>query len=169
MKPAGHKADEKPAVDNRGVARVLHHIADLLEFQDDNPFKLRAYRLAAEVIEERQDSLAAMAARGGAKELQKIPGIGNSISAQILEIIATGTSPVFEALKAVTPETVLDLRRLPGIGLKTAQQLYRDYGVTNLEDLQAFVEGGGLHFVPGLGAKKIQRIQAALLRSQSAA
>jgi DNA polymerase (family 10) len=169
MKRTGYKAAGKPAVDNRDVARVLHRIADLLEFQDANPFKLRSYRLAAETVEELRDSLAEMAARGGAKELQKIPGVGKSISAQILEIITTGTSSAFEALKAATPETVLDLRRVRGIGLKTAQMLYRDFGIKNLEDLQAFVEGGGLHVIPGLGAKKIHRIQAALARSQNAA
>lgn len=174
MRRSGHKADEKPAVENRvvenrDIARVLHRIADLLEFQDENPFKLRSYRLAAETIEAMPDSLAEMAGRGGAKELQLIPGIGKSISAQILEIIATGTSSVFEALKAVTPESVLDLLRVRGIGLKTAQMLYREFGIKNLEDLQAFVAGGGLHVIPGLGAKKIQRIQASLARSQSAA
>jgi|ERR1044072_3251246 DNA polymerase (family 10) len=115
------------------------------------------------------DSLIVMAAHGGAKELQKIPGIGKSISAQILEILAIGTSSAFEALKAETPETVLDLRRVPGIGLKTAQLLFREFGVKNLEDLQAFVEGGGLHAVPGLGAKKIQHIHSLFARSQSAA
>lgn len=141
---------------------MLHRIADLLEFQDENLFKLRAYRLAAETIEELRDSLAEMAARGGVKELQKIPGIGKSISAQILEIIETGSSSALEALKAVTPETVLDLRRVPGIGLKTAQMLYRDFGIKNFKDLQAFVEGGGLHVIPGLGEKNIHRIQGRL-------
>ncbi len=166
---SGQKADLRPAVDNRAIARVLHRIADLLEFQDENPFKLRSYRVAAETIEELHDALVEMAARGGDKELQKIPGVGKSISAQILEIIATGTSSVFEALKTVTPETVLDLRHVRGLGLKTAQLLYREFGIKSLEDLQAFVEGGGLYAVPGLGEKKIHRIQAALARSQSAA
>jgi DNA polymerase (family X) len=169
MKGRGQQVNLKPAVDNRDVARVLHRIADLLEFQDENLFKLRSYRLAAETIEELGDSLAEMAARGGAKELQKIPGIGKSISAQILELLATGTSSSFEALKAITPETVLDLRHVRGIGLKTAQKLYREFGIKSLEDLQAFVEGGGLYAVPGLDEKKIHRIQASLARSQNAA
>jgi DNA polymerase (family 10) len=169
MTPAGDKEVTKPAVDNREIARVLQQIADLLEFQDADFFKLRSYRLAAETIEAMQDSIGDMANHGGAKELQKIPGIGKSISTQILEIIATGTSSAFEALQVETPITVLDLRRVPGVGLKIAQLIYREFGVKNLEDLQAFVEGGGLHAVPGLGEKTRHRIQTALARSPSAA
>lgn len=155
--------------DNLDIARVLHRIADLLEFLDDNPFKLRSYRMAAEVIEETQDSVAEMAAQGGAAALQKLPGVGKSISTQILEILETGTSSAFEALKKEIPETVLDLRTVPGIGLKTSQILYREFGVKNLEDLRAFAEGGGLHSVRGLGEKTIRRIESAIAHTQSAA
>ena len=147
---------------NEDVARVLHRIADLLEFLDENPFKLRSYRLAAETVEEMSRQVADLAARGGDAELQKISGIGKSISAQILEILATGTSSQFEALKAEVPDTVLDLRRVPGIGLKTSQILYREFGIKNLEDLKAFADGGGLLSVRGLGEKTRDRILRSL-------
>ncbi|HXG93760.1 MAG TPA: DNA polymerase/3'-5' exonuclease PolX [Blastocatellia bacterium] len=167
MSRSSRNYDGKLTVDNRDIASVLHRIADLLEFKDENPFKLRSYRMAAETIEEMQDSVAEIAARGGAAELQKIPGIGKSISAQIIEIIQTGTSAYFEELKEEIPESVLELRRVSGIGLKTSQLLYRDFGVKSLEELKAFAEGGGLQSVPGLGEKTIQRINASLARIES--
>jgi DNA polymerase (family 10) len=160
--PSDERTNQPPS-DNHEVARVLHRIADLLEFQDENSFKLRAYRIAAETIEEMRSSVKELSARGPA-ELQKIPGIGKSISTQVIEILRTGTSATFEALKREIPETVLDLRLVAGVGLKTAQLLYRDFGISNLADFNAFAEGGGLHSVPGLGDKMIQRIQSSLAR-----
>lgn len=160
---AGARDTDQQPSDNQGVARLLHRMADLLEFQDENSFKIRAYRTAAETIEELRSSVKELSARGPA-ELQKLPGIGKGISAQIIEIIRTGTFAAFEALKREIPESVLDLRRVAGVGLKTAQQLYREFGLTNLADFRAFAEGGGLYSVQGLGDKMIQRIQASLAR-----
>jgi DNA polymerase (family X) len=169
MKDADRQVESEVPTANREVARVLHRLADLLEFKDEDLFKLRAYRSVAETIEEMRESIAEIADQGGAAELQKLPGIGKSISTQILEILETGTSSQLEELKAEIPETVLDLRRVSGIGLKTSQVLYRDYGIKNLADLKAFAEGGGLLCVPWLGEKTIHRIQTSLAHIQSAA
>jgi DNA polymerase (family X) len=159
--------DGKLSVDNSDIASVFERTADLLEFKDENPFKLRSYRMASETIGEMQTSLAEIAARGGAAELQKIPGIGKSISTQVIEIIQTGTSSYFESLKEEVPESVLELRRVSGVGLKTSQLLYRDFGIKSLEELKAFAEGGGLLSVPGLGEKTIDRIKSSLARIES--
>jgi DNA polymerase (family 10) len=149
--------------DNSEVARVLQQIADMLEFKNENPFKLRSYQMAAETIGSMGTPIAEIAA-GGADELQKIPGIGKTISAQILEVVQTGKSQYFEELSADVPATVLDLRKVSGVGLKTAQLLYRDFGVKSLEELKTLAEGGGLTSVPGLGEKTIARIKKALER-----
>jgi len=135
----------------------------MLEFKNENPFKLRSYQMAAETIGSMGTPIAEIAA-GGADELQKIPGIGKTISAQILEVVQTGKSQYFEELTADVPATVLDLRRVSGVGLKTAQLLYRDFGVKSLEELKTLAEGGGLTSVPGLGEKTIARIKKALER-----
>jgi DNA polymerase (family 10) len=142
---------------------VLQQIADMLEFKNENPFKLRSYQMAAETIGSMGTPIAEIAA-GGADELQKIPGIGKTISAQILEVVQTGKSQYFEELSADVPATVLDLRKVSGVGLKTAQLLYRDFGVKSLEELKTLAEGGGLTSVPGLGEKTIARIKKALER-----
>ena len=151
-------------VDNVLVARLFGQIADMLEFKDENPFKMRSYRMASETLVEMQTQVADIAARGGAAELQKIPGIGKSISGQIIEILDTGRSSYFDELTKDIPATVLDLRRVSGIGLKTAQLLYRDFGVKSLEELKALTEAGGLVSVPGLGEKSIERIERSLAR-----
>lgn len=151
-------------VDNAQVARVLQQIADMLEFKNENPFKFRSYQMAAETIGSMGTPITDIVARGGAPELQKIPGIGKTISAQILEIIETGRSPYFEELTKDVPPTVLDLRRVSGIGLKTAQLLYRDFQIKSLVELKTFAEGGGLSSVPGLGEKTAARVKASLAR-----
>ncbi|HEY9231908.1 MAG TPA: helix-hairpin-helix domain-containing protein, partial [Blastocatellia bacterium] len=166
MKAPDAVYDGRLAVDNREVAGVLERIADLLEFKDENPFKLRSYRVAAETIAEMQQPVAEIAARGAAA-LQELPGIGKSLSAQIIEIIETGTSSFFEELKEATPESVLELRRVSGIGLKTSQLLYQDFGIKSLDELKAFADGGGLDSVPGLGDKTAQRIKSSLNRLES--
>ena len=159
-----HQQGGGHAVDNAEVARVLQQIANMLEFKNENPFKLRSYQMAAETIGSMATPITEIARRGGAAELQKIPGIGKTISAQILEIVETGKSSYFEELTRDVPATVLDLRRVSGVGLKTAQLLYRDFGIKSLEELKRFTEGGGLSSVPGLGEKTTARVKASLAR-----
>jgi len=163
VEDSGHRQAGESSPDNAEVARVLQQIADMLEFKNENPFKLRSYQMAAETIGSMGTPIAEIA-EGGASELQKIPGIGKTISAQILEIVETGKSSYFEELTQDVPASVLDLRRVSGIGLKTAQLLYRDLGVKSLEELKSLVEGGGLGSVPGLGEKTIARIKKSLGR-----
>jgi DNA polymerase (family 10) len=150
--------------DNQHVAGVLRRISEMLEFQGENEFKLRAFRMAAENIESMETPVAEMVAQGGAAELQKIPGIGKAISSQIAEIVQTGKSVYFEELTRVVPASVLDLRRIPGVGLKTAQLLYRDFAVKSLAELKTLADTGGLKSVPGLGEKTISRIKSSLER-----
>jgi DNA polymerase (family 10) len=152
----------EPVLSNQEIANVFHRIADLMEFGDGNPFKLRSYRTAAEVIEDTTTPLAQMVAEGGVARLRELPGVGDAISKKIIEILETGTCHLYEELKAETPVTVLDLARVEGIGLKTAQLLYRQFKLTNLDDFARFVGGGGLDSVPRLGEKAQARIRASL-------
>lgn len=159
-----HKQPEELAVDNTEVAMVLQQIADMLEFKNENPFKFRSYQMAAETIGSMATPVTDIISRGGAGELQKIPGIGKTISAQVLEILETGKSSYFEELTRDVPATVLDLRRVSGIGLKTAQLLYREFGINCLDQLKSFADGGGLASVPGLGEKTVARVRTSLSR-----
>jgi DNA polymerase (family 10) len=147
---------------NEEVASVFRRLADLMELRDDNPFKLRAYRHAAEVIEELTTPLSEIAETGGAAALRELPGVGAAISGKIIEILKTGTCRAYEELKSEIPETTLDLLKVEGVGMKTAQILYRQFKITSLADFASFARGGGLASVPRLGEKAQARIAASL-------
>jgi DNA polymerase (family X) len=147
---------------NDEIAKVFRRLADLMELGEDNPFKIRAYRTAAETIEDTTTPLAEMASEGGVSRLRELPGVGEAISRKIVELIETGSFKAYEEIKAKIPETTLDLLRVEGIGLKTLQILYQRFQITNLDNFAKFVEGGGLHSVPHLGEKTQERIRASL-------
>ncbi|HKQ77670.1 MAG TPA: hypothetical protein VJ810_28500 [Blastocatellia bacterium] len=147
---------------NQEIADVFRRLADLMELGEDNPFKIRAYRTAAETIEDATTPLAEMIEAGGVARLRELPGVGEAISKKIVELLETGTFKAYEEIKAEIPETVLDLLEVDGVGLKTLQILYQRFQITNLEDFAKFVEGGGLDSVPRLGAKTQYRIRASL-------
>jgi DNA polymerase (family X) len=147
---------------NQEISLVFRRLADLLELRDDNPFKIRSYRNAAETIEDMTVPLAQLAREGGSEGLRQLPGIGEAISKKIIELLETGTFKSYQEVTAEIPETVLDLLQIEGIGLKTLQLLYRQFHITNLKDFSRFVEGGGLHSVPRLGEKSQERIRGSL-------
>ena len=149
---------------NPEVSEILGRIADLMEIQKGDPFKIRSYRTAAETIVSLQTPLTELAAAGGAAELRKLPGIGEAISRKIIDLLETGTTQVLEDLRAVTPESLLDLLKISGIGLKTLEVLHNQFKIRSLDDLAVFAAGGGLESVPRLGAKTIARIKASLER-----
>ncbi|PYP90170.1 MAG: hypothetical protein DMF61_00205 [Blastocatellia bacterium AA13] len=162
------KADQQTGIavtDNEEIANALRRIAEMLEFKEENPFKIRSYQTAAENIGSMDESVAEIVSGGGAAELQKIPGIGKAISAQIVEIAQTGKSSYFAEITQDVPATVIDLRKVSGIGLKTARLLYRDYGIKSLEELSVFAASGALAAVPGMGSKTLERVKASLARA----
>ncbi|MGH9832251.1 MAG: hypothetical protein ACREBD_17535 [Blastocatellia bacterium] len=151
---------------NQEIASVFRRLADLMELGEGNPFKLRAYRAAAETIEDTTTPLAEMVEAGGPSggkdRLRELPGVGEAISKKIVELLETGTFKAYEEIKAEIPETVLDLLKVEGVGMKTLQILYGQFQITNLEDFAKFVAGGGLNSVPRLGERAQDRIRASL-------
>src|SRR5215468_3435927 len=147
---------------NREIADAFRRLAALMELGEDNPFKIRAYRTAAETIEDATTPLAEMVSEGGVSRLRELPGVGEAISKKIVELLETGTFKAYEEIKAEIPESVLDLLKVEGVGLKTLQIFYSQFQITNLEDFAKFVAGGGLASVPHLGAKTQDRIRASL-------
>src|SRR5262249_4254713 len=164
---SGGTGSKPAAMNNADVARVLEKIADLLEFKNENFFKVRSYRVASGAIIDLDHPVSEAVARGGAAELQKIPGIGKGITAQIADLSTTGTSAYLDELTRDLPVTVIDLRRVSGIGLKTAQVLFSEFGIKSLDDLKVFADGGGLLSVPGIGEKTVERIKRSISRLES--
>jgi DNA polymerase (family 10) len=143
---------------NEEIARRFARLATLLEIRGEDKFRVRSYRNAAEMVETWPTPVARIAKEEGVKGLQTIPGVGRAISAKIVELLERGTFEAWERLTAETPETVLDLLKVEGVGIKTASVLYQQFKISSLEDLSAFVAGGGLELVDGVGEKTAERI-----------
>jgi DNA polymerase (family 10) len=149
-------------MNNEAIAHRFYQLATLMEIRGDDPFRLRSYRNAAEAIEVWPTQLKQIAAVEGAEGLQGIPGVGKAIAGKVIELLEKGTFDAWERLTAETPETVLELMEIPGIGPKTAAMLHQRFKVSSLEDLEKFVEGGGLELVDGIGPKTAERIRERL-------
>jgi DNA polymerase (family X) len=149
---------------NDEVARRFERLALLLEIRGEDKFRVRSYRNASEMLETWPTPVERIARVEGVKGLQAIPGVGKAISAKIVELVERGTFDAWEKLTAETPATVLDLLDVDGVGIKTASTLYQQFKVSSLEDLRAFVEGGGLELVDGVGEKSAERIRQSVER-----
>ncbi len=149
-------------MDNDAIARRFHRLAALMEVRGDDPFRLRSYRNAAETIEVWPTPLKEIAEKEGVAGLQEIPGVGKAIAGKVIDLLNKGTFDAWERLTAETPESVLDLLEIPGIGPKTAALLHQRFKVSSLADLKAFVTSGGLDMVDGIGPKTAARIKEAL-------
>jgi DNA polymerase (family 10) len=147
---------------NQEIADVFHRLANLMELRQDDPFRIRSYRTAAETIEDWPKPLAEVAADGDGAALRELPGIGAAISQKILDLLATGSFKTYQEITAEIPDTVLDLLKVDGIGMKMLHTLYHQFQLTNLDDFARFVAGGGLHSVPGIGEKGQARIRESL-------
>jgi DNA polymerase (family X) len=149
-------------MDNEAIARRFYRFAALMELRGDDPFRWRSYRNAAEAIEVWPTPLKEIAEKEGVAGLQTIPGVGKAIAGKVIELLARGSFDAWDRLTAETPESVLDLMELPGIGPKTAALLHQRFKVSSLEELKTFVAGGGLDMVDGIGAKTAEKIKEAL-------
>ena len=133
-----------------------------MDIRGDDPFRLRSYRNAAEAIETWPKPMQKIAAEDGIVGLQSVPGVGKAIAGKILELLDRGTFDAWERIIKETPEGVLDLLDIPGIGPKTAAMLHQKYKVSSRDALKKFVAGGGLEAVEGIGAKTAARIKESL-------
>lgn len=147
---------------NEEIARRFHRLSALMEIRGDDPFRLRSYRNAAEAIEVWPTSLKEIASKEGVAGLQTIPGVGKAIAGKVMDLLERGTFDAWERLIAETPETVLDLTDIPGIGPKTAALLHERFKVSSLPEFKNFVAGGGLDQVDGIGPKTAEKIKEAL-------
>jgi DNA polymerase (family 10) len=149
-------------VDNETIARKFYRLAALMDIRGDDPFRLRSYRNAAEAIETWPTPMRKIAAAEGIAGLQSIPGVGKAIAGKIVDLLDRGTFDAWERLIAETPESVLDLLDIPGVGPKTAALLHQKFRVSSLPELKKFVAGGGLELVDGIGPKTAERIKESL-------
>jgi DNA polymerase (family 10) len=143
-------------MENARIAEVFSKIADLLELQQDNPFRVRSYRSAARTISDMSQPLDEMVTSGA--DLTALPNVGKAIAEKIKEIVERGTCKRLEELQAEIPEEVIQLLRVPQLGPRKAALLHRELGVRNLEDLRKAAEQGKIRSLRGMGVKTEQGI-----------
>ena len=149
-------------LDNRAVARTLLDIADLLELKGENPFKIRAYRNAADVVSHAAEAVSSLDEAG----LRGWNGIGKDLAGRIREIAITGDCEIRRDLLTEFPATLLDVLRLQGVGPKTVAILYRELRIKSLDDLSEAAKAGRIRAVKGMGLKKEQLILQAIEERQ---
>jgi DNA polymerase (family 10) len=148
-------------MNNRDVAAAFDEIADLLEFQNANPFRVRAYRNAARRITDLSEPVANVAA-DPERELTEIEGIGTDLAQKIGELLDTGTIGLLEQLRSEIPGGVLAMVRIPGMGPKKAAALHKELGITSLDALRAACEADQVQALKGFGKKTQEKILAGI-------
>lgn len=149
------------ALDNRQIADRLREAADLLEQQQANPFRVRAYRRAADTVAEHSEDLARVLRNGGVDALEALPAVGGSIAAAIAEMLRFGRWAQLERLRgAVDPEALF--RTVPGIGAELARRIHDTLHVDTLEGLETAAHDGRLAGVAGIGRRREAMLRAAL-------
>jgi len=140
---------------NKELSHIFNNIADILELKNDNPFRIRAYRKAALIMEELSEEVTSLIASG---KLKDMPGIGKDLYAKIEEYIRTGKIETYEELKKEFPRGLLDILYIPGVGPKTAKLLYDRYGIDSIEKLEEYATAGKLKDIKGIKDKTIANI-----------
>lgn len=146
---------------NRDIADAFDEIADLLEFQNANPFRVRAYRNAARRVKDYNEPLEKIVADKD-RDLTAIDGIGKDLAAKIAEFVATRKIAMLEELRSLVPPGVLALLRIPGMGPKKAATLHKELGIISLEMLRAACEADQIAALKGFGAKTQEKILAGI-------
>jgi len=144
---------------NPEIADQFELLADLLELEGAESFRVIAYRRAATRMRDTSSSVAQLALDGKAKELQ---GIGKTIEEKIVQIVEHGEIEALAKRKASIPPEVVRFMRLPGLGPKTAARIWKELGISTLEELKAAAEGERLRALAGLGARSEEKILEAL-------
>ena len=147
------------SIHNAEIAGIFEHYATMLEITDANPFRIRAYRNAARVINALPHSMQDLLAEG--KDLTELPGIGDDLAAKIREIIATGSFAGYAALQKRLPKGLMELETVPGLGPKRIKRLYEQLGVKDLPSLVQACQTGKVAELKGFGKTSETKMLAA--------
>ena len=134
---------------NEEIAHAFDEIADLLEIEEANPFRVRAYRNAARSLRGLGQEITELVANG--EDLTRLPGIGKDLAAKIQEMIETGKLRALNELHKKVPAGVEDLLQIPGLGPKRVKALYHSLGIKSVKQLEQAVRAGRVRSLPGFG------------------
>jgi DNA polymerase (family X) len=147
-------------VDNAEIARTLAEVADILEIQGENPFRIRAYRNAVRTVEVQTIPLARLVEQGS--PLTQLPGIGKEMASHVRELVSTGTLAYRDELLAQFPRALIELMRLPGLGPKKARRLWDELGIDSVAALEEAGKSGRIAALSGFGEKSQTKILAGI-------
>jgi DNA polymerase (family 10) len=147
-------------MENLDVARTLTTLADLLEIQGANPFRIRAYRNAVNSVNSLSRPLTAMVSAG--EDLTELPGVGKSVAHHIVELLQTGRIERLDEITRDMPVTLVELMRLDGVGPKKAKKLFDELGVKSVDDLAVELDAGTLQDLDGFGIRSVEKIRHAI-------
>lgn len=145
-------------MDNQSIAGFFWDIAELLEFGDENPFRIRSYQRAAQVLENYPESIEDIYSSGGKPGLEEIPGIGESIADKIEEIIKHGKPLILKDLNKKIPHGLLDIMKVQGIGPKLAKLFFTKLKISSIFELEKAARSGKFKGLPGVEEKKVGNI-----------
>jgi DNA polymerase (family 10) len=138
-------------IHNADIAQVFGEIADLLEIQGTNPFRIRAYRNAARIVGELGRELSRAVAAG--EDLTRLPGIGEDLAGKIRELVSTGRCQMLEKLHRDLPPAIGELLHVPGLGPKRVRALWHELEIQTAEQLCRAARDGRIRALPGFGEK----------------
>lgn len=141
---------------NAEIADKLNRLANLLEIEGANPFRIRAYRNAARMIGNLSKDVNELIAQG--ENLRELPGIGQDLSEKIMTLAQTGELPLLNEIEARTPAILNDLMKIEGLGPKRIQVLYKKLGIKSINDLKSAIGKGRLRKLHGFAEKTEQKI-----------
>ncbi|HSH74540.1 MAG TPA: helix-hairpin-helix domain-containing protein, partial [Longimicrobiales bacterium] len=147
-------------MENLDVARTLTLLADLLEIQGANPFRIRAYRNAVNTINGLSRPLRVMVEAGD--DLTELPGIGKNVAAHIEELLRTGTIDRLREVEGEIPRSLVELMELDGVGPKKAKKLFDELDVRTVDDLERALGSGAVEQLEGFGARSVEKIRRAI-------
>jgi putative hydrolase len=155
------KTTQRPALSNEQVAEELDEVAELLDGHGANPFRVRAYRNAAESIRKLDAAIVDLAESGGIDALMQLPGIGRSLAHTLAHLAHSGRLPMLERLRGENaPERLFTT--VADIGPKLAQRIHEELGIETLSELSAAAHDGRLARIRGMGDKRVQAVREAL-------
>lgn len=149
-------------VHNTEIADIFDHVADILEIEGANRFRVRAYRNAANTVRDQSRSVADMVANE--EDLSELPDIGEDLAGKIAEIVRTGQLPLLEAILGEVPDAMVAATRIPGIGPKRAKALFEKLDLGSIDDLRKAAEDGKIQAIEGFGPKTQSKIRDELSR-----
>ncbi len=153
------------AVHNRDVSEIFNRVADLLDIQGANVFRIRSYRNAARTIADLPREIAGMVEEQ--EDLSRIPGVGRDLAGKIQEILRTGTLKMLQELERETPAALGELMKIASLGPKRVQLLYRRLGIGTLDELIEAARRNRIRELEGFGQKSEEKILREALRLKS--